>query len=76
MNWNIFGTFYRNILTYSTEDGGTHCVECPVKTLFTVPLSEKSGQEKNQCLFCDHIILRNFSNRLMYFLGNDKNGGG
>jgi hypothetical protein len=47
-----------------------------VKTLFTAPLSEKSGQEKNQCLFCDHIILRNFSNRLMYFLGNDKNGGG
>ncbi len=54
----------------------TQSVVCPVKKLFEVQLSEKSGQEKNLCHLCDKSVFGNFSKRLIHLLGNSKDDGG
>jgi len=62
-------------LKYAEEGGGAHWIKCPVKSMFTLQMSEVSDQEKNKCLLCDVVVGDNFSNRLMHLLGNDKNDG-
>ncbi len=37
-------------LTCAEEGGGQHYIKCPLKAMFTLQMSEVSGQEKSKCL--------------------------